>query len=301
MSRRKGFTLIELLVVIAIIAILAAILFPVFARARDKARQTACLNNLKQLALGVIMYSNDWDECAPGAGHPFAIYANSAWPVDKYVAWQVNIEPYVKSKAMYNCPSAAMISTVALDSTAGYQKVSGVPMPDDWANVKISYAFNVILQLSTKLPPAGANNYPCSWFNWGGMQAGPGVANNCDPKTGYGGHNFAALKVPADVMMIGDAAGPIELCYDKANVTEFCPDGSQPNCNGPLSQGGDNFALTARHNSGNNWAYADGHAKWQRAGKYNCATSTAANGWEATDAEIAGNTLQIAHGVDQLR
>src|SRR5438132_3273033 len=64
--RHAGFTLIELLVVIAIIAILAAILFPVFAQARDKARQTACLSNLKQLSLGVLMYAQDYDEVLPG-------------------------------------------------------------------------------------------------------------------------------------------------------------------------------------------------------------------------------------------
>ncbi|NLO04745.1 MAG: prepilin-type N-terminal cleavage/methylation domain-containing protein, partial [candidate division WS1 bacterium] len=64
--RRKGFTLIELLVVIAIIAILAAILFPVFARAREKARQTSCLSNLKQISLAVIMYTQDYDDRMPG-------------------------------------------------------------------------------------------------------------------------------------------------------------------------------------------------------------------------------------------
>jgi prepilin-type N-terminal cleavage/methylation domain-containing protein len=63
---RKGFTLIELLVVIAIIAILAAILFPVFARAREKARQTSCVSNLKQVALASLMYTQDYDECPPG-------------------------------------------------------------------------------------------------------------------------------------------------------------------------------------------------------------------------------------------
>ena len=67
--KRKGFTLIELLVVIAIIAILAAILFPVFAQAREKARQTACLSNLKQLATGGMLYSQDYDE-------KFFAYAN---------------------------------------------------------------------------------------------------------------------------------------------------------------------------------------------------------------------------------
>jgi len=66
---RKGFTLIELLVVIAIIAILAAILFPVFARAREKARQTSCLSNVKELGLGLMMYVQDYDECFPYGRH----------------------------------------------------------------------------------------------------------------------------------------------------------------------------------------------------------------------------------------
>ena len=65
MLRKSGFTLIELLVVIAIIAILAAILFPVFARAREKAKQTQCLSNVKQIGLGLMMYTSDYDDCMP--------------------------------------------------------------------------------------------------------------------------------------------------------------------------------------------------------------------------------------------
>ena len=94
---RKGFTLIELLVVIAIIAILAAILFPVFARAREKARQTSCLNNVKQIALGCHMYFQDYDEHLLNYRHER--------PGNTGIKWQHMIEPYVKNAQIYLCPS----------------------------------------------------------------------------------------------------------------------------------------------------------------------------------------------------
>ena len=96
--QRKGFTLIELLVVIAIIAILAAILFPVFARAREKARQTACLNNVKQLTLAIMMYAQDYDERLPYAdrwGHP-----DGGQPY-----WYVYLHPYIMNEQVRVCPS----------------------------------------------------------------------------------------------------------------------------------------------------------------------------------------------------
>ena len=88
---RRGFTLIELLVVIAIIAILAAILFPVFARAREKARQASCLSNLKQLGLGLMMYAQDYDERLPGT---YTMVPPGPWPL---VFWPQIILPYVKN------------------------------------------------------------------------------------------------------------------------------------------------------------------------------------------------------------
>jgi len=90
---KRGFTLIELLVVIAIIAILAAILFPVFARAREKARQTACLSNLKQIGLAILMYADDYDEALPGYQQP--------WGVE----WKDLLEPYMRNKQITVCPS----------------------------------------------------------------------------------------------------------------------------------------------------------------------------------------------------
>ncbi len=94
---RRGFTLIELLVVIAIIAILAAILFPVFARAREKARQASCSSNHKQVALGWLMYAQDYDERAP--------YMNTADPTYGRVWIQTKLEPYIKNKQLWECPS----------------------------------------------------------------------------------------------------------------------------------------------------------------------------------------------------
>jgi prepilin-type N-terminal cleavage/methylation domain-containing protein/prepilin-type processing-associated H-X9-DG protein len=107
----RGFTLIELLVVIAIIAILAAILFPVFARAREKARQTSCLSNLKQIGLAHNMYAQDYDEMYLAGryngvcpfGHSHMDGGNDA--INNYNSWTTHISPYVKNTQIFRCPS----------------------------------------------------------------------------------------------------------------------------------------------------------------------------------------------------
>ena len=95
--KKLGFTLIELLIVIAIIAILAAILFPVFAQAREKARASTCLSNEKQIGLGIMQYLSDNDEC-----FPHGTFGN--WTIGFY-DWTDAIKPYVKSTNVYKCPS----------------------------------------------------------------------------------------------------------------------------------------------------------------------------------------------------
>ncbi len=111
-----GFTLIELLVVIAIIAILAAILFPVFARAREKARQASCLSNLQQLSLGILMYAQDYDETYPHPGYAIpgmpqgSQGTNVCW-------WRFLLQPYVKNWQVFLCPSA-----VAQDASSSTQQ-----------------------------------------------------------------------------------------------------------------------------------------------------------------------------------
>ena len=98
MQKRKGFTLIELLVVIAIIAILAAILFPVFAQAREKARQTSCLSNMKQLGLGILMYAQDYDNTTP-----------CTLDNEPYV-FMTRTQPYLKNRQIEKCPSSSYVA-----------------------------------------------------------------------------------------------------------------------------------------------------------------------------------------------
>src|SRR5207302_2776977 len=117
MRQRKGFTLIELLVVIAIIAILAAILFPVFAQAREKARAISCTSNMKQLGLSVLMYVQDYDEM-----YPMGCWDN--W----WNNWPTTVQPYVKNMQVFRCP----------DDGDNSQDPGTV----GWAGIPVSYAAN---------------------------------------------------------------------------------------------------------------------------------------------------------------
>jgi len=113
MRRRKGFTLIELLVVIAIIAILAAILFPVFAQAREAARKASCQSNLKQIATAVMMYCQDFDEITPHTAPDYNAWATKpvipgspGCPTTRWLLWQHLLYPYTKNTGILTCPSS---------------------------------------------------------------------------------------------------------------------------------------------------------------------------------------------------
>ena len=109
-SGRNGFTLIELLVVIAIIALLAAILFPVFARARENARKSSCSNNLKQIGVGIAQYVQDYDETYPLSRSGQNVDVNGGFVAD--APWHTAVMPYVKSTQLFKCPSASTTTTL---------------------------------------------------------------------------------------------------------------------------------------------------------------------------------------------
>jgi len=107
--QKRGFTLIELLVVIAIIAILAAILFPVFSRAREQARKAACMSNMKQIGIALMMYVQDWDETYPFINACGTAPANQVGPIS------IKLDPYVKNKQVFSCPSAGNMHKSGID------------------------------------------------------------------------------------------------------------------------------------------------------------------------------------------
>ena len=133
--QNSAFTLIELLVVIAIIAILAAILFPVFAQAREKARQTTCISNLKQLGLGIMQYTQDYDETYPissyfGTTNPPSTSLAASLP---WLSWAGIIYPYVKSAQVFQCPDAPANLGTTLGTWVDAYSPNGFP---------VSYAYN---------------------------------------------------------------------------------------------------------------------------------------------------------------
>jgi prepilin-type N-terminal cleavage/methylation domain-containing protein/prepilin-type processing-associated H-X9-DG protein len=211
--KRTGFTLIELLVVIAIIAILAAILFPVFARAKEKANQTGCLSNLKQIQLGWLMYVSDnnqmWGIYQCPLSNPPSVAAG-------VLGWPMIINPYIMNYQLFTCPS----------------DIRNDPPTDGQA--RCSYEIN------SGLIYAGGYDYPDNTA--GGVTAGAIVpdANVVSPAT---------LVVMTDTLRSNGGYGG--TTYTDVRETDL---GAGSNWWGS-SQGG-------MHNGGDNYSFADGHAKW---------------------------------------
>jgi prepilin-type N-terminal cleavage/methylation domain-containing protein/prepilin-type processing-associated H-X9-DG protein len=131
---RSGFTLIELLVVIAIIAILASILFPVFARARENARRASCQSNLKQIALGVAMYIQDYDEKMPRTRFSALLVT----PTNPY-GWADMLQPYLKSTQIFQCPSETNSANTSVGLNGSAPSVTAPGYSDYFMN---AVAFN---------------------------------------------------------------------------------------------------------------------------------------------------------------
>jgi prepilin-type N-terminal cleavage/methylation domain-containing protein/prepilin-type processing-associated H-X9-DG protein len=153
----KGFTLIELLVTIAIISILAAILFPVFARARENARRSSCMSNLKQIGLGMMMYTQDYDETFPPSirglfrtqstyqkdtdtSKPSGVFtvgdgSGASGETDHYISWMDMVFPYVKSVQLFVCPSSHAATYVP---SYGYNRYIGRAFDSKDAGVALS-------------------------------------------------------------------------------------------------------------------------------------------------------------------
>ena len=151
---RKGFTLIELLVVIAIIAILAAILFPAFARARENARRASCQSNLKQIGLGVAMYKQDYDEKMPQYNYTIAAVNYS---------WDLVLEPYLKNRQIFRCPSGA-----------NPDNFTGDVFTDYWYNIlaaaRADATFNApssTVMFGDSIRQLGISNYTTGGAPWG--------------------------------------------------------------------------------------------------------------------------------------
>jgi len=196
---KKGFTLIELLVVIAIIAILAAILFPVFARAREKAKQTSCLSNMKQMGLAVLSYAQDYDELLPrDAGYQPPVMVLDDVP-DVRAYWWQGLEPYMKNLQILSCPSETNRRVYSggvsdprydIDYTVNWLDV-GVPLAE------IQYpAANIFLV-------EGTNNY-CRWFCNATCAAAYGAGNYAWTTTRHNGmSNYLFIDGHAKSIAIG--------------------------------------------------------------------------------------------------
>jgi prepilin-type N-terminal cleavage/methylation domain-containing protein/prepilin-type processing-associated H-X9-DG protein len=173
--RPKGFTLIELLVVIAIIAILAAILFPVFSQARESARKTSCLSNTKQIGLAVNMYVQDYDERFfpqpwPGGCPDTGYFTHN--PAHPRQHWATMIYPYVKNGGLFDCPSYAgttFVAAYALWECGDPNRRRIVPFVEYGLNERI-FGNNTGTSLAALQSPASIgiiadNNYIFSWYN----------------------------------------------------------------------------------------------------------------------------------------
>ena len=233
-TRRKsvisqGFTLIELLVVIAIIALLASILFPVFARARENARRATCQSNMKQIGLALTQYAQDYDERLPGSIRD-ANGASSLFLLNTYVIWDDLIYPYCKSTQIFVCPSVASLVNTPNRS----------PLPSNDFD-KDSYSSCIYPNATSALSASGGNG---TFSGYNAM-----------------GHTLAQFTSTADTFAVGEGGGSAASGYSGAQtVAEYFLQASDQLTNTtPMGTPG------TPHFNGGDWLYVDGHVKWMPA------------------------------------
>jgi len=251
---KRAFTLIELLVVIAIIAILAAILFPVFAKVREKARQTTCLSNEKQLGLGFLQYTEDYDEHWPvnggGATNPLIGNPNSLG-----AGWGGQIYPYIKSTAVFICPS---------DTTNNAQAIANSSV-DPTYNTAVSYAANLNLLRTDGSNQAAGDLHPGSSI---AVELSPSktvLLNEVSNDNAHlttpqedtdGAYWFSAWADVYSAVDNGTGGNMYAWSYDFGTGGNLATGelGGEPSTA--------NNANVARHNGGSDFLMCDGHAKW---------------------------------------
>ena len=200
-QQKRGFTLIELLVVIAIIAILAAILFPVFARARENARRASCQSNLKQIGLGILQYTQDYDEAYPSINRGNSTESSS---VETGAKWMDEIYSYVKSEQIFDCPSdtrslkykyyknLSAAEKYNWGSYAGnfamYSAPTSIPLPFSWGingvTTKLSStesSATTIWVMDNRPPDAGGGYSYGIWWTYGVATSYPVINTSYNP------------------------------------------------------------------------------------------------------------------------
>jgi prepilin-type N-terminal cleavage/methylation domain-containing protein/prepilin-type processing-associated H-X9-DG protein len=242
--KSRGFTLIELLVVIAIIAILAAILFPVFAQAREAARSSSCLSNTKQLSLGFMQYIQDYDERFPSWTWEFFCNGGNAGQArDSSAFWTMAIYPYVKNTGVYKCPDDLGELT---DAWAGCSDDNG---KNDLFNTQPNYVSYGFCEYLADTPKYAAIPAPAQQLL---LSDSVDQLTSVGPLGWWGG---GAASIVARVAFANDTDGNIFTENGSWNETW-----TATNFLSYFSQG--QLDSATRHHGGANIAFADGHSKY---------------------------------------